>query len=175
MMTTKQLKPGPEPIIIIPSDDESPVPSPGSCDSDEPIQKRAKMSIDIQKSLEPSSDTRALLECLEPPESQQMIDTLNYGMNLLGNPQDLLDKVKSVLADERPKRLRQNPKVLYSHTKHGSLEKVLPLLLAGANPTEPVESEKGKTALHIAAAKGHMDILLLLVYKAGCFLNVVDD
>ena len=37
--------------------------------------------------------------------------------------------------------------------------------VAGANPTEPVESEKGKTALHIAAAKGHMDILLLLVYK----------
>ena len=33
---------GPEPIIIIPSDDESPVPSPGSCDSDEPIQKRGK-------------------------------------------------------------------------------------------------------------------------------------
>ena len=34
------LKLGPKPIIIIPSGDESPVPSPGSRDSDEPIQKK---------------------------------------------------------------------------------------------------------------------------------------
>ena len=33
------------------------------------------------------------------------------------------------------------------------------------NPAAGVHSEDGKSALHAAASKGHLDILVILVYK----------
>lgn len=37
----------------------------------------------------------------------------------------------------------------------------------GTNPCGIVKNEEGKTPLHIAAGKGHFEILLLLLYKVG--------
>ena len=38
--------------------------------------------------------------------------------------------------------------------------------ITGADPAGVVKSEGGRT-LHVAAAKGHMDVFLILLYKAG--------
>ena len=49
------------------------------------------------------------------------------------------------------------------------------LLLAveDISPAAPVHSEDGKSALHAAASKGHLDVLVVLVYKVGTFKLVV--
>ena len=39
------------------------------------------------------------------------------------------------------------------------------LIDGGTNPCGIVKNEEGKTPLHIAASKGHLEILLLLIYK----------
>ena len=38
-------------------------------------------------------------------------------------------------------------------------------LVENLNPAAAVHSEDGKSALHAAASKGHLDILVILVYK----------
>lgn len=48
----------------------------------------------------------------------------------------------------------------------------------GANPLGVVRSEEGRTSLHIAAAKGLLEILLMLIYKVSirstcCYPNNV--
>ena len=45
---------------------------------------------------------------------------------------------------------------------------IIKLIDGGTNPCGIVKNEEGKTPLHIAAGKGHLEILLLLLYKVGC-------
>eukprot|EP00112_Aurelia_sp_Birch-Aquarium-sp1_P002846 Seg1316.1 transcript_id=Seg1316.1/GoldUCD/mRNA.D3Y31 product="Retrovirus-related Pol polyprotein from transposon 17.6" pseudo=true protein_id=Seg1316.1/GoldUCD/D3Y31 len=42
------------------------------------------------------------------------------------------------------------------------------------SPAASVHSEDGKSALHAAASKGHLDVLVVLVYKAAGNLDVMD-
>jgi len=106
-------------------------------------------------------------------ESSPLLDHLNYGLSILDEPQKILDALEEVLR-ERPKRLRVSLRSLYTYSKLGCLSKVLSILLENLNPAAGVHSEDGKSALHAAASKGHLDILVILVYKAAGNIDVMD-
>ncbi|XP_065068575.1 histone-lysine N-methyltransferase EHMT1-like isoform X2 [Rhopilema esculentum] len=101
------------------------------------------------------------------------MESLSYGLSILDNPRKILDTLEEVLRD-RPTRLRVNLRSLYLYSKMGCLSKVLSILLEDISPAAPVHSEDGKSALHAAASKGHLDVLIVLVYKAGVHVDVTD-
>lgn len=150
------------PIVIDDSDDESPQTSPQA------VVKKAKISVEksAKKSVpSPTSDLSDLLNLLPCSDSEEdMTEFLQYGMGMI-NQEDLIKKILTAPLSEKPKRLNQ--KGLYSHVKHGLIGKVMAFLNVGTNPAAQVKGEEGRTALHIAASKGYLDMLLVLLYKAG--------
>jgi len=115
------------------------------------------------------NDTQGALQELfpkenDPVEDEELSKLLQNGLNMI-EPLELMKQIKETPEHEKPKRL--NIKGLYSQSKHGNIGKVLSFLHGGTNPCGIVKNEEGKTPLHIAAGKGHLEILLLLLYKAG--------
>ncbi|XP_048587555.1 histone-lysine N-methyltransferase EHMT2 isoform X2 [Nematostella vectensis] len=99
---------------------------------------------------------------LSPSPSIPAVDT-----SLFSNPDKLVQMLKEIKRVRPFKRLRVTGRNLFQAAKTGNLEKVIALLVEGCQANNQVESEKGRTALHAAAAGGYLDILKVLRMVGG--------
>eukprot|EP00794_Sanderia_malayensis_P016212 gene16212-17843_t len=169
----------PPPILVISSDEEV---EEDTCDEKSGTNEGARLTF---KKLNTkvqviSKETRHIAAQLSGSTTDQAkdvgnsaIEVLDHGLSLLDKPEVLLDSLEEVLR-VRPTRLRVNLKNLYYYSKLGYLSKVLSMLLENVSPASCVHSESGKTALHAAASKGHIDVLIVLAYKAAGNIDVTD-
>lgn len=93
-----------------------------------------------------------------------------------GLPEGLTDEsLEAVIkAVEDKDKLKHTTRNMYTPTKAGDTVKILQLLSLGYSPTQKfIEAENG-TALHVAAAEGHVLTAHVLV-QAGAELDAIDD
>ncbi len=69
------------------------------------------------------------------------------------------------------KRCRPSPRSLYFAAKQGNALQVL-VLAAGCNVNATIPQEKHKTAMHAAAAAGHVHVLRLLCMVSFFYIRV---
>ncbi|XP_070582296.1 uncharacterized protein [Ptychodera flava] len=91
-----------------------------------------------------------------------------------GTSREVLEQALRVLENEKPKKLKFTPKNLYLSSNDGDLEKVLFMLADGYDPNCKFANTQGNTALHGAAAKGHVEILSVLI-QAGGNIDAIND
>ncbi|KAK6620731.1 hypothetical protein RUM43_011026 [Polyplax serrata] len=68
---------------------------------------------------------------------------------------------------------RYTYKSLYSAAQNGDVEKLLKVIASGLNPNHVFEENNNQTALHVAAANGHLPAVHLLL-QAKAEINVLD-
>ncbi|XP_065683408.1 uncharacterized protein LOC136096159 [Hydra vulgaris] len=96
---------------------------------------------------------------------EDLLAVAQFGMEMI-EVESMVHKLLNNCDTEKPKRVSK--RAFYQCVKHGNnLPKVLAFLNAGLNPTERIKGVDGLTALHVAAMKGHLEILLLLIFKVG--------
>jgi ankyrin repeat protein len=83
----------------------------------------------------------------------------------------LLPPAAELRAARSAAQLRANNVELFNAARDGEVPAVVDMLSAGANPSLPCTAE-GATAFHLAVAKGHLDVVRLLIAGgADCLLR----
>lgn len=90
-----------------------------------------------------------------------------------GPTKETLEKSLEFLDPVNPRRQRFHPKNLYLASSQGEVEKVLQMLSEGFDPNYRFPAHNLETPLHGAAAKGHLDLLCLLL-QSGANIDAVD-
>ncbi|XP_046344023.1 histone-lysine N-methyltransferase EHMT2-like isoform X4 [Haliotis rufescens] len=91
----------------------------------------------------------------------------------LGPSRHHLEKMLVSLTEERPKKYRNLSKSMYMPAYEGDLEKLLYMLIDGVDPNYQYEEYDDETALHGAAASGHLAIVHILI-QAGAANHMKD-
>ncbi|XP_046584142.1 uncharacterized protein LOC124291244 [Haliotis rubra] len=91
----------------------------------------------------------------------------------LGPSRHHLEKMLTSLTEERPKKYRNLSRSMYMPAYEGDLEKLLYMLIDGVDPNYQYEEYDDETALHGAAASGHLAIVHVLV-QAGAATHLKD-
>ncbi|XP_071507959.1 histone-lysine N-methyltransferase EHMT2-like [Diadema antillarum] len=90
-----------------------------------------------------------------------------------GPSKETLEKAMEFLDPVNPKRQRFHPKNLFMSSTQGEVDKVLQMLSEGFDPNYRFPAHNLETPLHGAAAKGHLDIICLLL-QSGANIEAVD-
>ncbi|PIK42261.1 putative histone-lysine N-methyltransferase EHMT1, partial [Apostichopus japonicus] len=100
--------------------------------------------------------------------------TITSGMLPQGPSRESLEMAMKFMDPENPRRLRFAPKNLYMASSLGEIEKVLQMLGKRFDPNYHFPSHNRETPVHAAAAKGHLDIVCMLV-QAGANIDAEDE
>ncbi|XP_038063428.1 histone-lysine N-methyltransferase EHMT2-like isoform X2 [Patiria miniata] len=135
---------------------------------------RAKMSITKMDKPEPLTEEEGYADL--PSKSM----TLKSGTTLTSKPlppgpkRDVLEAVMEYLNADSPKRSRFIPKSMYAAAAQGEMGKVLQMLAEGFDPNYRFPAHNQETALHPAAAAGHLEIIVMLL-QAGANMEAEDE
>ncbi|XP_041370833.1 histone-lysine N-methyltransferase EHMT2-like [Gigantopelta aegis] len=132
---------------------------------------RAKMTVQYPSLRAKESDSSvntSLVSHMLP--SSKTISSANIP---LGPDRLALEKIITHLDQERPKKYRNLPKSLYQPSIEGDLEKVVYMLMDGADPNQKYEEYDDETPLHAAAYNCHLAVLHVLI-QAGASSHMKD-
>ncbi|XP_047134879.1 histone-lysine N-methyltransferase EHMT2 isoform X1 [Hydra vulgaris] len=152
---------GAPPIIVLSdSSDEEEI-------SKQNLQPKARLSVRDQIPQKKVSNefVMEVSQLIGKSIDEDLLAVAQFGMEMI-EVESMVHKLLNNCDTEKPKRVSK--RAFYQCVKHGNnLPKVLAFLNAGLNPTERIKGVDGLTALHVAAMKGHLEILLLLIFKVG--------
>ncbi|XP_031553067.1 histone-lysine N-methyltransferase EHMT1-like isoform X2 [Actinia tenebrosa] len=118
-----------------------------------------------------TSATSAVSESSPSPSSSPSSKPVEH--DVVSSPDNLLKMLQEIKRERPYKKLRVTARNLHQAVKNNNLSKVLALLVEGCKPNVQVETEKGRTAVHAAAAGGFLDIITCLKMSGGD-LDVLD-
>ncbi|EEC11008.1 histone-lysine N-methyltransferase, bat/ehmt, putative [Ixodes scapularis] len=122
---------------------------------------RARMS--CTRGREVSATPAAARPTVEPQGEQVLVEAT--GAMLSAGKKELELLLRGVRA-EKPTNIRPTSKTLFTASKTGELERALQDIVSGVDVNVAHEDQNGATALHAAAAAGHLAIVHLLIQPA---------